>query len=411
MIFVKDSLSDDNKMQINESGIHENLELSKILSQFQDVFIDDISGELPPNQGDVDRAIELLLGSSLPNKPPYRVSQAQQKEIMRQVNELVEKEMGQWRLGHGIHGKDDSHLDHDLLKCGCRRQSTDCACGIANVFSQYWSLEENKRGILVAIVVCACYGKDGDRLEKSLRRRTSCLPTLSQSFTLAMAFLECALPSSPFLSGSSSSSSSAFLGISLPPSSNVSSGAQHHQRGKCHHQPLCLASVSPTSVVSELAHQLVQGTEMPRVDPRSVVSIILGGGAGTRLFPLTKRRAKPAVPIGGAYRLIDVPMSNCINSGINKVFILTQFNSQSLNRHLARTYNFGNGVNFGDGFVESTARKRENHLRPVARMPCSKENDTLLAPKPGAPCGISLLIKEGKVTKDNPEDYDLYPAA
>jgi glucose-1-phosphate adenylyltransferase len=58
------------------------------------------------------------------------------------------------------------------------------------------------------------------------------------------------------------------------------------------------------------------------------------------------------VPIGGAYRLIDVPMSNCINSGINKVFILTQFNSTSLNRHLARTYSFGNGVNFGDGFVE-----------------------------------------------------------
>lgn len=58
------------------------------------------------------------------------------------------------------------------------------------------------------------------------------------------------------------------------------------------------------------------------------------------------------VPIGGCYRLIDIPMSNCINSGIKKIFILTQFNSFSLNRHLARTYNFGNGVNFGDGFVE-----------------------------------------------------------
>ena len=61
------------------------------------------------------------------------------------------------------------------------------------------------------------------------------------------------------------------------------------------------------------------------------------------------------VPIGGGYRLIDVPMSNCINSGINKIFILTQFNSASLNRHLARTYIFGNGVNFGDGFVEVLA--------------------------------------------------------
>ncbi|KAJ0112405.1 hypothetical protein Patl1_00745 [Pistacia atlantica] len=90
-------------------------------------------------------------------------------------------------------------------------------------------------------------------------------------------------------------------------------------------------------------------------DPKTVASIILGGGAGTRLFPLTGRRAKPAVPIGGCYRLIDVPMSNCINSGINKIYILTQFNSQSLNRHIARTYNLGNGVNFGDGFVEVLA--------------------------------------------------------
>jgi glucose-1-phosphate adenylyltransferase len=85
-------------------------------------------------------------------------------------------------------------------------------------------------------------------------------------------------------------------------------------------------------------------------------AIILGGGAGTRLYPLTKQRAKPAVPIGGAYRLIDVPMSNCINSGISKIYILTQFNSTSLNRHLARTYNMGSGVRFGgEGFVEVLA--------------------------------------------------------
>ncbi|NP_001312715.1 glucose-1-phosphate adenylyltransferase large subunit 3, chloroplastic/amyloplastic-like [Nicotiana tabacum] len=95
--------------------------------------------------------------------------------------------------------------------------------------------------------------------------------------------------------------------------------------------------------------------EPEKADTRTVVAIILGGGAGTRLFPLTKRRAKPAVPIGGAYRLIDVPMSNCINSGINKVYILTQFNSASLNRHIARAYNFGNGVTFGDGYVEVLA--------------------------------------------------------
>ncbi|OUS44927.1 AGPLU2 protein [Ostreococcus tauri] len=89
---------------------------------------------------------------------------------------------------------------------------------------------------------------------------------------------------------------------------------------------------------------------------KTVAAVILGGGAGTRLYPLTKSRAKPAVPIGGAYRLIDVPMSNCLNSGISKVYILTQFNSASLNRHLARTYNFGNGIMYGgNGFVEVLA--------------------------------------------------------
>ncbi|XP_042397064.1 glucose-1-phosphate adenylyltransferase large subunit 1, chloroplastic-like [Zingiber officinale] len=99
----------------------------------------------------------------------------------------------------------------------------------------------------------------------------------------------------------------------------------------------------------------VEDLDLGRTDPGSVVAVILGGGAGTRLFPLTKQRAKPAVPIGGAYRLIDVPMSNCINSGINKVYILTQFNSASLNRHIARAYNLGNGVSFGDGYVEVLA--------------------------------------------------------
>ncbi|KAL6897380.1 hypothetical protein ACP4OV_007076 [Aristida adscensionis] len=91
------------------------------------------------------------------------------------------------------------------------------------------------------------------------------------------------------------------------------------------------------------------------VSPDTVASIILGGGAGTRLFPLTRTRAKPAVPVGGCYRLIDIPMSNCINSKINKIYVLTQFNSQSLNRHIARTYNFGDGVGFGFGSVEVLA--------------------------------------------------------
>lgn len=73
---------------------------------------------------------------------------------------------------------------------------------------------------------------------------------------------------------------------------------------------------------------------------KRVLGIILGGGAGSRLYPLTKMRAKPAVPLAGKYRLIDIPVSNCINSDILKIYVLTQFNSASLNRHIARTYNF-----------------------------------------------------------------------
>uniref|UniRef100_A0A6N2K179 Glucose-1-phosphate adenylyltransferase n=1 Tax=Salix viminalis TaxID=40686 RepID=A0A6N2K179_SALVM len=125
---------------------------------------------------------------------------------------------------------------------------------------------------------------------------------------------------------------------------------QLHRGTRIPMQQVCMSLTTDVAVESKL-----RDLEMERRDPRTVVAVILGGGAGTRLFPLTKRRAKPAVPIGGAYRLIDVPMSNCINSGINKVYILTQYNSASLNRHLARAYNFGNGVNFGDGFVEALA--------------------------------------------------------
>ncbi len=89
----------------------------------------------------------------------------------------------------------------------------------------------------------------------------------------------------------------------------------------------------------------------------NVVSVILGGGAGTRLFPLTKERAKPAVPVGGKYRLIDVPVSNCINSGLTHIFVLTQFNSASLNRHISRTYRFST---FSTGFVEVLAAEQRN---------------------------------------------------
>lgn len=87
----------------------------------------------------------------------------------------------------------------------------------------------------------------------------------------------------------------------------------------------------------------------------NVVAVILGGGAGSRLFPLTHERSKPAVPLGGTYRLIDVPVSNCINSEITQIFVLTQYNSASLNRHIARTYRFSR---FSSGFVEVLAAEQ-----------------------------------------------------
>jgi glucose-1-phosphate adenylyltransferase len=87
----------------------------------------------------------------------------------------------------------------------------------------------------------------------------------------------------------------------------------------------------------------------------NVVAVILGGGAGSRLFPLTRERSKPAVPLGGKYRLIDVPVSNCINSSITHIFVLTQFNSASLNRHISRTYRFSR---FSTGFVEVLAAEQ-----------------------------------------------------
>lgn len=90
---------------------------------------------------------------------------------------------------------------------------------------------------------------------------------------------------------------------------------------------------------------------------KKVLAIILGGGAGTRLYPLTKLRAKPAVPLGAKYRLIDIPISNCINSEIQKIYVLTQFNSASLNRHITRTYAMA-GAGFSQGFVEVLAAQQ-----------------------------------------------------
>jgi len=89
--------------------------------------------------------------------------------------------------------------------------------------------------------------------------------------------------------------------------------------------------------------------------PRSVVAVILGGGAGSRLYPLTATRSKPAVPIAGKYRLVDIPISNCINSNINRMFVLTQYNSASLNKHIKNTYQFSA---FSSGFVDILAAEQ-----------------------------------------------------
>src|SRR6478736_9508281 len=88
---------------------------------------------------------------------------------------------------------------------------------------------------------------------------------------------------------------------------------------------------------------------------RSMVSLVLGGGKGTRLLPLTAHRSKPAVPLAGKYRLIDIPISNCINSDINQIFVLTQFQSTSLHRHIRGTYRFDQ---FSGGFVELLAAQQ-----------------------------------------------------
>jgi glucose-1-phosphate adenylyltransferase len=86
-----------------------------------------------------------------------------------------------------------------------------------------------------------------------------------------------------------------------------------------------------------------------------VLTIVLGGGRGTRLFPLTHMRSKPAVPLGGKYRLIDIPISNCLHAGLKRIYVLTQFNSASLNRHIAQTYRLDL---FSEGFVEVLAAEQ-----------------------------------------------------
>src|SRR6266498_3617610 len=99
---------------------------------------------------------------------------------------------------------------------------------------------------------------------------------------------------------------------------------------------------------------MTNGTRMS-ANTSNVLSVIMGGGQGTRLFPLTKERAKPAVPLAGKYRLVDIPISNCINSGLRRIYLLTQFNSASLHRHISQSYKFDH---FSSGFVEILAAEQ-----------------------------------------------------
>src|ERR1043166_1431679 len=91
------------------------------------------------------------------------------------------------------------------------------------------------------------------------------------------------------------------------------------------------------------------------VNTSNVLSVIMGGGQGSRLFPLTKERSKPAVPLAGKYRLVDIPISNCINSNLKRIYLLTQFNSASLHRHISQSYKFDH---FSGGFVEILAAEQ-----------------------------------------------------
>ena len=108
-----------------------------------------------------------------------------------------------------------------------------------------------------------------------------------------------------------------------------------------------LLSADPAGAISSPA--------LPPGTTQKTLSIIMGGGAGTRLFPLTKDRSKPAVPLGGKYRLVDVPISNCLNSGLRSIYILTQFNSMSLHRHIQASYKFDH---FSRSFVDILAAQQ-----------------------------------------------------
>jgi ADP-glucose pyrophosphorylase len=97
---------------------------------------------------------------------------------------------------------------------------------------------------------------------------------------------------------------------------------------------------------------------------QKIISVIMGGGRGTRLYPLTKLRCKPAVPLGGKHRLVDIPISNCLNSDVNQIYLLSQFNTASLHHHIQSAYKFDSfGGGFVDIFQQSKRRREETGIR------------------------------------------------
>ena len=143
-------------------------------------------------------------------------------------------------------------------------------------------------------------------------------------------------------------------------SPTTSTGTHRNRGGNC-----CGKAIQVDHQAFDMENSVTASTSstLRKIDiNKTVLGIILGGGAGTRLYPLTKKRAKPAVPLGANYRLIDIPVSNCINSGINKMYCLTQFNSASLNRHMSQAYQpvvgMAGGVGGRGGFVEVLAAQQ-----------------------------------------------------
>src|ERR1044071_9718249 len=128
----------------------------------------------------------------------------------------------------------------------------------------------------------------------------------------------------------------------------------HIRTVACHLHAIGRAGYKSGAIIRKNGIPMTNGSRMS-ADTSNVLSIIMGGGQGTRLFPLTKERAKPAVPLAGKYRLVDIPISNCINSGLRRIYLLTQFNAASLHRHISQSYKFDH---FAGGFVEILAAEQ-----------------------------------------------------